>query len=48
MLETRIDNFDPHPVLSFYDIQIWIATTISDRRSDADEVTRQRPSAASL
>jgi len=41
MLETRIDNFDLHPLLSCYDIQILIATTIPDRRSDANEVIRQ-------
>jgi len=41
MLETRIDNFDMHPLLSCYDIQILIATTMPDRRSDADEVIRQ-------
>ncbi len=41
MLETRIDNVDMHPLLSCYDIQILIATTMPDRRSDADEVIRQ-------
>jgi SRSO17 transposase len=41
MLETRIDNCDLHPLLSCYDIQILIATTMPDRRSDADEVIRQ-------
>lgn len=41
MLETRIDNCDLHPLLSCYDIQILIATTMPDRRRDADEVIRQ-------
>jgi SRSO17 transposase len=41
MLETRIDYCDLHPLLSCYDIQILIATTMPDRRRDADEVIRQ-------
>jgi SRSO17 transposase len=41
MLETRIDNSESHPLLSCYDIQILIATTMPDRRRDADEVIRQ-------
>jgi hypothetical protein len=41
MLETRIDNSESHPLLSCYDIQILIATTMHDRRRDADEVIRQ-------
>lgn len=41
MLETRIANCDLHPLLSCYDIQILIATTMPDRRRDADEVIRQ-------
>ena len=41
MLQTRIGNVDLYPLLSCYDIQILIATTMPDRRSDADEVIRQ-------
>jgi SRSO17 transposase len=41
MLETRIDHTESHPLLSCYDIQILIATTMPDRRSDPDEVIRQ-------
>ena len=41
MLETRIDNIDMHPLLSCYDIQILIATTMPDRRDESDEVIRQ-------
>jgi SRSO17 transposase len=41
MLETRLDNIDMHPLLSCYDIQILIATTMPDRRDEADEVIRQ-------
>jgi SRSO17 transposase len=41
MLETRIKNADLLPLLSCYDIQILIATTMPDRRSDSDEVIRQ-------
>jgi SRSO17 transposase len=41
MLETRIDHAESHPLLSCYDIQILIATTMPDRRSDPDEVIRQ-------
>ncbi len=41
MLETRIDHAELHPLLSCYDIQILMATTMPDRRSDPDEVIRQ-------
>jgi SRSO17 transposase len=41
MLETRIKNAELLPLLSCYDIQILIATTMPDRRNDADEVIRQ-------
>ena len=41
MLETRIKNAELLPLLSCYDIQILIATTMPDRRSDSDEVIRQ-------
>jgi hypothetical protein len=41
MLETRIKNAGLLPLLSCYDIQILIATTMPDRRSDSDEVIRQ-------
>jgi SRSO17 transposase len=41
MLETRINNAELLPLLSCYDIQILIATTMPDRRSDSDEVIRQ-------
>jgi SRSO17 transposase len=41
MLETRIDHAESYPLLSCYDIQILIATTMPDRRSDPDEVIRQ-------
>jgi SRSO17 transposase len=41
MLETRINNAELLPSLSCYDIQILIATTMPDRRSDSDEVIRQ-------
>jgi len=41
MLETRIKNAELLPLLTCYDIQILIATTMPDRRSDADEVIRQ-------
>src|SRR5260370_18608481 len=38
MLETRIKNAELLPLLSCYDIQILIATTMPARRSDADEL----------
>jgi len=41
MLETRIKNAELLPLLSCYDIQILIATSMPDRRGDAGEVIRQ-------
>jgi len=41
MLETRINHAESHPLLSCYDIQILIATTMPDRRDDHMEVIRQ-------
>ncbi len=41
MLETRIKNAELLPLLSCYDIQSLIATTMPGRRSDSDEVIRQ-------
>jgi SRSO17 transposase len=41
MLQARLDNIDTHPLLSCYDIQILLATTLPDRRSSQEEVMRQ-------
>ena len=41
-LEARINNTKEHPLLSCYDIQILLATTLPDRRYDSHgEVMRQ-------
>jgi SRSO17 transposase len=41
MLQARLDHVDIHPLLSCYDIQILLATTLPDRRSSQEEVMRQ-------
>ncbi len=41
MLETRINNADEYALLSCYDIQILLATTLPDRRDSHEEVVRQ-------
>jgi SRSO17 transposase len=42
MLESRLSHADMHPMLSCYDIQILLATTLPDRRYDShEEVMRQ-------
>jgi SRSO17 transposase len=41
MLETRINHAELHPLLSCYDIQILLATTLPDRRDSHEEVFRQ-------
>jgi hypothetical protein len=41
MLETRIKHAESYLLLSCYDIQILMTTTLPDRRSDHDEVIRQ-------
>lgn len=41
MLEARLDQRDTHPLLSCYDIQILLATTLPDRRTNPEEVMRQ-------
>jgi SRSO17 transposase len=42
MLEARLNNTEAHPLLSCYDIQILLATTLPDRRYDShEEVMRQ-------
>lgn len=40
MLETRISHAECYPLLSCYDIQILLATTLPDRRDSRDEVLR--------
>ncbi len=41
MLEERLGYDDTHPLLSCYDIQILLATTLPDRRLSQEEVIRQ-------
>jgi hypothetical protein len=41
MLEERLEPTDTHPLLSCYDIQILLATTLPDRRASKEEVLRQ-------
>jgi hypothetical protein len=41
MLQARLEHIDTHPLLSCYDIQILLATTLPDRRSSHEEVMRQ-------
>lgn len=41
MLQARLKHIDTHPLLSCYDIQILLATTLPDRRSSQEEVMRQ-------
>jgi len=41
MLQARLEHNDTHPLLSCYDIQILLATTLPDRRSSQEEVMRQ-------
>ena len=40
MLETRISHAEGYPLLSCYDIQILLATTLPDRRDSQEEVLR--------
>ena len=41
MLEERLDQHEAHPLLSCYDIQVLLATTLPDRRFSQEEVIRQ-------
>ena len=41
MLQERLGHDPTHPLLSCYDIQILLATTLPDRRTSQEEVTRQ-------
>jgi SRSO17 transposase len=42
MLEARLSHADTHPLLSCYDLQVLLATTLPDRRFDSqEEVMRQ-------
>jgi SRSO17 transposase len=41
MLETRLQHVEAYPLLSSYDIQILLAKSLPDRRSDPDELMRQ-------
>ena len=41
MLQTRLSHIDTYPLLSCYDIQILLATTLPDRRGTREEVLRQ-------
>jgi SRSO17 transposase len=41
MLQSRMEHVDAHPLLSCYDIQILLATTLPDRRDSEEEVMRQ-------
>jgi len=38
---TRHQQIDAHPILSCYEIQILLATTLPDRRHSQEEVMRQ-------
>lgn len=40
MLETRLSHAESYPMLSCYDIQILLATTLPDRRNSQEEVLR--------
>lgn len=41
MLHARLKHIDTHPLLSCYDIQVLLATTLPDRRNSQEEVMRQ-------
>jgi hypothetical protein len=41
MLQERVEHSDLYPLLSCYDIQILLASTLPDRRLSKDEVVRQ-------
>ena len=41
MLQARLEHVETYPLLSCYDIQILLATTLPDRRSSQEEVMRQ-------
>lgn len=41
MLQERLEHHVTHPLLSCYDIQILLATTLPDRRASHEEVLRQ-------
>lgn len=41
MLRTRLKNAEVYPLLSCYDIQVLLAKTLPDRRSDPEELFRQ-------
>ena len=43
MLQDRLEHRNTHPLLSCYDIQILLATTLPDRRTSQEEVLRQMP-----
>ena len=41
MLQERLEHGNTHPLLSCYDIQVLLATTLPDRRASQEEVMRQ-------
>ena len=41
MLQERLEHADTYPLLSCYDIQILLATTLPDRRLSKEEIVRQ-------
>jgi len=41
MLQARLEHVETYPLLSCYDIQILLATTLPDRRTSQEEVMRQ-------
>jgi len=41
MLQERFEHADIYPLLSCYDIQILLATTLPDRRLSKEEIVRQ-------
>ena len=41
MLEERLGHDGTHPLLSCYDIQIFLATTLPERRLSQEDVIRQ-------
>jgi SRSO17 transposase len=41
MLQARLEHAETYPLLSCYDIQILLATTLPDRRSSQEEMMRQ-------
>jgi hypothetical protein len=41
MLQARLSHVQTHPLLSCYDIQVLLAKTLPDRRSNQEEILRQ-------